>query len=160
MTANPARVATSDQPTRILTASEIVERLAVGLGVAAWHLDTEIDEMELVLPGTADRPAALPWPLVSDHIYVRLDAETHAALSVIIPAWTWWLREQTLPADASPASPAAPDALDAALPASDGLQLPARRTALDGLVQYLRAHTADLTDAVAEDSGPVAPADT
>ncbi len=160
MTANPARVATSDQPSRRPTVLELVERLTAGLGEAAWHYDAEIDELELVLPGGAGRAAAVPWPSVGDDVHVRLDAETYAALSVIIPAWTWWLGEQGLPTAASPAAAAPPGAPDTALPVPEELDPHARRMALDGLVRYLRAHTADLADAVADDPATVAPADT
>jgi len=160
MTANTARVATSDQPARRLTVPELVEGLAVGLSAATWHYDTEIDEMELVLPGSAGRAAAVPWPLVGDDVHVRLDAETYAALSVIIPAWTWWLGEQGLPTAASPAAATPLGAPDTALPVPEELDPHARRAALDGLVRYLRAHTADFADAVADDPAIVAPADT
>lgn len=152
MTTNPARVMTSDQPAQRLTIPEIVEHLAVGLAAAAWHYDAEIDELELVLPGGAGRAAGVPWPSVSGDVYVRLDAETDAALSVIIPAWTWWLGEQALPAAASPAAAATPGAPDTALPAPERLDPHARRTALDGLVRHLRAHTADLAAAPPDDA--------
>jgi hypothetical protein len=117
-----------------LTAPEVVERLLAGLDQAEWHYDAEIDEMELVLSGAFGREAAIPWPLVGDALYVRLDAATSVPLSVIIPAWTWWLGEQGV----------LPAATLAALPDTSTLPPPARRAAVEALKRTVRKHPEDL----------------
>jgi hypothetical protein len=80
------------------------EQILRVLDDAEWHYDEEIDEMELVLPGAAGRPG--PAILVGDDVYVRVDPDTSAPLSLIIPGYTAWLAAQP-PVEAPPGEPAA-----------------------------------------------------
>jgi hypothetical protein len=116
-----------------LTAAEVVERLIGGLGRAEWDYDPEIDTMELFLPGWEGRAGVAT--LVGDDLYVRLDVETRAPLSIIIHAWTWWLGQHGV---------LQPDVL-AALPDTGTLPAPARRAAMDALARTVHTHRKDLT---------------
>ncbi|MDQ3703249.1 MAG: hypothetical protein M3442_20375 [Chloroflexota bacterium] len=136
------KTATGAAAIGVLTGAEVAERLFAELAHAEWVYDPEIDELELFLPQGAGRPGVAE--LVGDDVYVRLDVETRAPLSVIVSAWTSWLEEQGLPVAASPTRSASPDAPAAMLPTAKGLDPRTRRVALEGLVRYLRAHQDDL----------------
>jgi hypothetical protein len=56
------------------------------------HYDEDIDELELVLPGSAGREGRAV--LVNGELYVRLDVDTGAPLSVIIPGFSSWVERQ------------------------------------------------------------------
>jgi hypothetical protein len=54
--------------------------------------DEDIDELELVLPGSAGRGGRAV--LVNGDVHVRLDVDTGAPLSVIIPGFSSWVERQ------------------------------------------------------------------
>jgi hypothetical protein len=68
------------------------QRIVELLDQAEWDYDEEIDEMELVFPGSAGREGIAM--LASDELYVRVDADTYEPLRIIIPGYAAWLAKQ------------------------------------------------------------------
>ncbi len=72
--------------------TNVVEQVIAGLAEATWDYLADIGWMEVILPGGSGRGGVAY--LVGDDLYVRLDVENGAPLSVIIPAFDSWLAEQ------------------------------------------------------------------
>lgn len=69
-----------------------LDALQQALQQAEWRYNAEADEMNVLLPGWEGRPGRAI--LVEDALYVRLDVETGAVLSLLVPAYTFWQAEQ------------------------------------------------------------------
>jgi len=119
----------------VLTAPQVIERLLAALDQAEWRYDPEIDEMEVLLPGWKGRGGEAI--LIGEDVYVRLDIETHAPLSIIIPAYRYWLGSQPPPS----VDPQSPVDLQA------WLNLP-RQTAVEALKRTIRKRAQDLSGAL------------
>jgi hypothetical protein len=89
----------------------VVDRFLAGLEHARWEYDDEADELEIVFPGAAGREGRAI--LIDEDFYLRLDADTNAPLSVIVPVVSAWLSrqmEQLAKLVAAPPSTAPPEA--------------------------------------------------
>lgn len=69
-----------------------LDALQDALHQAEWRYNAEADEMNILLSGWEGRPGRAV--LINDSIYVRLDVETGALLSLLVPAYTFWQAEQ------------------------------------------------------------------
>lgn len=81
----------SPRPPR-LSLSDVLERLAQGLPHARWAFDDDADELEIVLPGGDGHEGRAV--LINDEYYLRLDVDTNAPLSIVIPTVSVWLGRQ------------------------------------------------------------------
>jgi hypothetical protein len=105
-------------------------------GDVAAQYDHEIDEMELVLPGSIGREARAV--LVAGELYVRLDVETGQPLSIVIPGFTSWMERQQAVRRASPPSPAPPKAPATFVAKLPGWSETATSTAYQAVYQTVR----------------------
>ena len=68
------------------------ERILAGLPYAEWRYDEEVDELDVLLPGSERREGVAK--LVNDEFYVRVDVDTNEPLTIIIPTFTDWLAKK------------------------------------------------------------------
>lgn len=120
--------------------------LRAALRRAEWRYNADADEMNVLLPGWQGREGRAV--LVDDELYVRLDAETGRPLSVLIPAYTYWLARQLAQPTALDRGPLLKARVEAGREAAE------RRAARRAVEQAMRARP-ELAAAVGESSAGV-----
>jgi hypothetical protein len=73
------------------------------LPAARWDVNEEADELEITLPGGAGREGRAV--LINDEFYLRLDVDTNAPLSLIVPSISLWLGPRLAALGASVGAP-------------------------------------------------------
>jgi hypothetical protein len=76
-----------------LSVQQIIEQIATSLPNASWQYDPDADDMEITLPGGADREGK--GVLLKDDLLVRLDPDTNEPLTITVTAWTQYSNSRT-----------------------------------------------------------------